>query len=164
MEGISMKKVKCIDNNGANELDLEKQYHIIKEDDAFYTISTKEGVTANYLKKRFEVVEITVELDIIEASNMPLGTEFQMVRDGIKMPNTIYINKNNKSLRWKDVDEVLYPSVSNLNAIFIPIKNQKPVTFEEARKEYRHNKKSIKSCVSERLFKNGIDAEIGFLK
>lgn len=109
------------------------------------------------------------ELNIIEASNMPYGTEFKVkidhyykyddadrIRDNTKM-----IAINTKSgIKFKEYKDIEKASKSLINAKFIPIQNT--VSFEEARKQYRDNKKTIKSCVSERIFKNGIDTEIGF--
>ncbi|MBN1074660.1 hypothetical protein DVV91_09935 [Clostridium botulinum] len=71
------------------------------------------------------------ELNIIEASNMPVGTEFKMIRNGVEMPNRVYIDNDSRCLRWvSGIKEELSVFKDNLNAKFIPI--QKPVSFMEA--------------------------------
>jgi hypothetical protein len=69
------------------------------------------------------------ELNIIQASNMPIGTELTMIRDNSEMPDKVYID-NDTCLRWRRNDEPFSPYVSNINANFIPI--SKPVRFDEA--------------------------------
>lgn len=71
------------------------------------------------------------------------------------------INNDDIGLKFnKESALVIYPTGVNSMQRFVKV--EKPVDFEEARKEYRDNKKTIKSCVSERILKNGIDTEIGF--
>lgn len=70
------------------------------------------------------------ELNIIEASNMPVGTEFKMIRKGVEMPNRVYIDNDSRCLKWVLGNESVHPYKDNLNAKFILI--QKPVSFDYA--------------------------------
>lgn len=99
------------------------------------------------------------KLNIIEAMKMPPYTEFKVLYDCGHYDKRTIKKLPSGYFEWSDKEqELLREGV--LMAKFIPI--QKPVAFEEARKEYRDNKKTIKSRVSERIFRNGIDIEIGF--
>lgn len=126
-----MKKVKCIDNNGAEELSLEKTYYVKKEDGAFYTVSVKEGTMASYLKWRFEEIKSKDELNIIEASNMPLGTKFQILYPNGTIDNwNCMVTKSGVGnvLSWIHNDTSIGGTQNIINAKFISIK-QKPVSF-----------------------------------
>jgi hypothetical protein len=85
-----------------------------------------------------EAEKMSKELNIIEASNMPYGTEFKVkidcyykyddtkrIRDNTKM---IAINTQ-EGIRFKEYSDIEKASKSLINAIFIPI--QQPVSFME---------------------------------
>ena len=72
------------------------------------------------------------ELNIIEAVNMPPGTEFEMFpKSGIKETKKVIVSEvlGSHRLIWEDgIDVKIY--AYTMNAKFIPI--QKPLTFMEA--------------------------------
>jgi hypothetical protein len=85
-----------------------------------------------------EAEKMSKELNIIEASNMPYGTEFKVkidcyykyddtrrIRDNTKM---IAINTQ-EGIRFKEYTDIEKASKSLINATFIPI--QQPVSFME---------------------------------
>ncbi|APF21682.1 hypothetical protein [Clostridium butyricum] len=82
------------------------------------------------------------ELNIIEAIEMPIGTEFEVYRykrdrgfDKCKMITNVYLNEN-KDICWCGTNEEMPFMVnSTIKAKFIPI--QKPISFQEA---YYQNK------------------------
>lgn len=82
------------------------------------------------------------ELNIIEAIEMPIGTEFEVYRykrdrcfDKRKMITNVYLNEN-KDICWCGTNEELPFMVNNMiKAKFIPI--QEPISFQEA---YYQNK------------------------
>jgi hypothetical protein len=126
-----MKIVKCINNTEITGVIIEgltkgKNYIVISENKLFYLIEDDNKDEVYFRKRVFE--EVKNELSIIEASNMPIGTEFKMIRNGSEMPDNIYID-DDTCLRWERNDEPFSPYVDNFNAIFIPIKVQKPVEF-----------------------------------
>lgn len=129
-----MKKVKCIDNNGAEELNLEKTYYVKKEDSVFYTISVKEGTMASYLKWRFEEIKSNDELNIIEASNMPVGTEFKIVYQNGNIDSwgcKVTEGGTENLLSWIPNDNSIGGTQDIINAKFIVIEKLKPVKFQE---------------------------------
>jgi hypothetical protein len=89
-------------------------------------------------KDDMEAEKMSKELNIIEASNMPYGTEFKVkidcyykyddtkrIRDNTKM---IAINTQ-EGIRFKEYTDIEKASKSLINATFIPI--QQPVSFME---------------------------------
>lgn len=86
------------------------------------------------------------ELNIIEAVNMPIGTEFEMIRDGKK--ERVFLKKDDPEFGQDDIlftdkedldseDTGYFIAYKNfINAKFIPI--QKPVSFMEAIEAYKN--------------------------
>ena len=72
------------------------------------------------------------ELNIIEAVNMPVGTEFEMFsKSGIKETQKVIVSEvlGSRKLIWEDGKDVKAYGYT-MNAKFIPV--QKPVSFMEA--------------------------------
>ncbi|NFI95601.1 hypothetical protein FC961_14595 [Clostridium botulinum] len=81
-------------------------------------------------KDDMEDKKMNKELNIIEASSMPLGTEFKVIfKDGSKCSHIVSFG-NCKFYQDKNVDDSIH--VLFINATFIPI--QQPVSFMEALK------------------------------
>lgn len=81
-------------------------------------------------KDDMEDKKLNKELNIIEASSMPLGTEFKVIfKDGSKCSHIVSFG-NCKFYQDKNVDDSIH--VLFINATFIPI--QQPVSFMEALK------------------------------
>lgn len=89
------------------------------------------------------------ELNIIEASNMPVGSKFYFEINNTKV--YVYVN-NDKRLTYEDDDKPISNYIDIINAKFIPI--QKSVTFFEA----YNSKKKVK--VNHDLIKDSYDPEI----
>lgn len=89
------------------------------------------------------------ELNIIEASNMPVGSKFYFETNNIKV--YVYLGNDNR-LRYEDDNKPINNYINNINAKFIPI--QKAVTFIEA----YNSKREVK--VNHALIKDLSDREM----
>ena len=72
------------------------------------------------------------ELNILQAIEMPVGTEFKVIHDNGRVNGSkaiLYMDYDYKFLKWDD-GQCLKLTSKNLNSKFIPI--QKPVSFMEA--------------------------------
>ena len=167
---MEVKMIRCIcTENGRLEITINREYIVNKEDLNSYRIKNDIEKYLWYNKEYFIEMEEKKDLNIIEASNLPYGTEFKVkidhyykYDDACRIRNNIkLIAVNTQSgIKFKEYADIERASKTLINAKFVPI--QSSVTFEEAKKEYRENKKPIQSCVSERIFRNGVDVEIGF--
>ncbi|WP_271814529.1 hypothetical protein [Clostridium beijerinckii] len=88
------------------------------------------------------------KLNIIEAMKMPIGTEFEVIFDGKKIPNNTMViyrslasDRNTKHIDWKSHPDGTFmkPYDYLINGVFIPI--QQPVSFMEAIEEGSEDKK-----------------------
>ena len=157
-----MKEIRCIKTGGLEELTFNKEYEVIAEDMSWYRIMNDNGLKDGYQKHLFEE---------IKEDNAYTGWEIckmiseGMLKDGDRLKDDTfeYLVKIEALYSSRDnyKTEVACSYLTTRGYTYIVLE-RKTVVFEEARKEYRDNKKTIKSCVSERVFKNGIDTEIGF--
>jgi hypothetical protein len=85
-----------------------------------------------------ELILMSKKLNIIEAMKMPLGTEFEVIFDGKKIPNNTMViyrslasDRNTKHIDWKSHPDGTFmkPYDYLINGVFIPI--QQPVSFME---------------------------------
>lgn len=133
-----MKKVRCINNLGfENRLEENKIYTVTKEINGRYILE-EVGDAYEFGSERFEEVEEKKGLNIIEATKMPVGTEFEVIFNGEKIENNTMIiyrslgDKECKHIDWKchPQDTFIKPYDFLINGTFIPI--QKPINFSEA--------------------------------
>ena len=96
-----------------------------------YITTDDEGELNGYAKKLFEEVN---EMNIIEASNMPIGTEFKIVYQNGGIDSwkcKVAEGGSNNILAWVHNDNSIGGTQDLINAKFIVIEKQKPVPFQE---------------------------------
>lgn len=112
------------------------RYKVFQEDDKNYWIEeNKHGASSFYPKTWFaKIVEEKKELNIIKASNMPIGTKFQIIHPNGYVENLkckVSEGGSCNILAWIHNDESIGGTQNLINAKFIPIK-EKIVKFDEA--------------------------------
>ena len=122
--------VECI----IDDLNVTKghRYEVYQENEKYYWIKkNRYGASSFYPKEWFKKIEENNELNIIEASNMPCGTEFKILYQNGNIDNwkcKVTGSGTCNVLSWIHNDESIGGTQSIINAKFIPIK-QKPVSF-----------------------------------
>ena len=139
-----MKKVICTDAECTN-LTYKKEYEVLNkwkqkskikpyESYDVYLVIDDMGNESAEPSCLFEDIE-EKELNIIEASNMPLGTEFEIKYQNGKTDTwkcKVVEGDSNNLLSWISNDNSIGGTQDIINAKFIIIKTQKPVSFMEA--------------------------------
>lgn len=138
-EGVNeVKNVEFMVECLIEDINVSKgsKYEVYQEDEKNYWIKeNKHGTSSFYPKHWFvKILEEKKELNIIEASNMPIGTEFKIVYqngniDGWRCKVTEGSSK--KLLSWTPNDNSIGGTQDIINAKFIVIEKQKPVPFQE---------------------------------
>lgn len=163
-----LRYVRCL----RTSTDEEKEYNLITKGEVYtvleyknklYRIKNDDGSTILWYEECLfqELTEYNNELSIIEASNMPYGTEFKVkidcyykhddacrIRD-----NTNLIAVNTQSgIRFKEYSDIEKASKTLVNAKFIPI--QKSVSTVEAFKSLEEGKIIESLCTHEKYKKD----------
>ena len=77
------------------------------------------------------------ELNIIEAVNMPVGTEFKVILPHGNVTKAYVGKSGTMNILYWDTGVIMNTLSSNINAKFIPINGDKKVSFMEALEAYR---------------------------